>query len=362
MHTTRSRQLARTFLALLVPMALSFTAGCSSTRSVSMSTVQPAALGFAPEVRKILILDRSADSDLRAGIIESILTAETPEEDRAGLQAMIESFRDQLAQVGRFETVVATETLTGSSLGAALPPALEWSRVDALVQAYGVDAVLSIELFDSDFSVTHARRLTTKKITEYGQTREIEVPEVHVDGRLTLTAGIRIYDPKRRDIVDEERYQRSHHWEASAANLSTAMASLIDKAEATRYLGREIGVDYACKISPMPTRVHRTFYGKSKRVPEMEAGGRHADIADWEGAIAIWKEGLAKAPTREAGQLCFNIAVAYEVLGEWTNARQWAERAYVDYGNDQAHDYLAELRYRVNQESIASQQLGQATP
>jgi len=362
MHTTRSRQLALASLALLVPLVLLAAAGCSSTRSVSMNTVQPAALDLAPDVRTILILDRSASPDPRTGLVESILSAETPEEDRAGLQAMIESLRDQLARTGRLDTVVATERLTGSSFDAAFPPPLEWSRIDALVQAYGADAVVSIEIFDSDFAVAHARRLVTKTVTEHGQTRQVEVPEVHVDGTLTLTAGLRIYDPRRRDIVDEERYQRSHHWEASAANLSTAMAGLSDKAGATRRLGRGIGVDYAWKISPMPTRVHRTFYGKSKRVPEMEAGGRHADIADWEGAIAIWKGGLAKAPTKEAGQLCFNIAVAYEVLGDWANARQWAERAYVEHGDAQAHDYLADLRYRVNQESIASQQLGRTGP
>jgi tetratricopeptide (TPR) repeat protein len=181
-----------------------------------------------------------------------------------------------------------------------------------------------------------------------------------VDGTLNVTVGIRIYDPKRRDVLDEEIYQRAHHWEASAANLSTAMASLINKADATRYLGREVGVDYACKISPMPTRVSRTFYGKSKHVPEMEVGGRHADIADWEGAIELWKQGLTRAPAKEAGQLCFNIAVAYEVLSDWENARVWAEKSYVVYGNDQAHAYLGELRYRVRQESIASQQLQQA--
>lgn len=325
-----------------------------------MSTLDPAAVGFAPDARKILVVDRTASSDPRAGTIESVLTGEAPDEDRAGVQALIEALRDQLTYANRFETAVAAERLTSSSFGAALPAPLEWSRVDQLTQAHGADLLLSIEVFDSDFVVTRARRLVTKTITENNQTREIEVPEIHADGVSDVTIGIRIYDPRRRDIADEEVYQRKRLWEASAATITEALAGLIDKADATRYLGREVGVDYACKISPMPTRVSRTFYGKSKHVPEMEAGGRHADIADWEGAIAIWEKGLARAPTKEAGQLCFNIAVAYEVLGDWQNARHWAERSYVDYGNNEAHGYLAELRRRVDRESLVADQMQQA--
>mgnify|MGYP005855221083 CR=1 FL=1 len=343
-------------LAILVALA----AGCSSSRTVSMDSVRPAAIGFSPEARRILIVDRSRHPDARAGTIESILTGESPDEDIAGVDALIEALRDQLGYANRFDTAVAAQRLSSPSAGAAFPTPLEWARVDQLVQAHGADLLLSIEIFDSDFLVTRGRRVVTKTITENSQSRQIEVPEIHAEGVSTVTIGIRLYDPKRRDIVDQELIERKRRWEAAAATVTEALAALINKSEATRQLGRAVGTDYACKISPMPTRVSRTFYGKSKRAPELEAGGRHADIADWEGAIEIWQRGLERAPQREAGQLCFNIAVAHEVLGDWENARRWAERAYVEYRNDQAKPYLDALRRRVDREAIAAAQMEQA--
>lgn len=336
--------------------------GCSSTRTVSMASLQPAAVGFAPDARRIVIVDRSGSADTHAGVVESILTGESPEEDLAGVDALIESLRDQLRHAGRFETVVSAERLPGAATGPAFPPWLDWGRADQLAHTHRADLILCIEVFDSDFLVTRGRRVVTKTVTENNQRREIEVPEFHAEGVSRVTIGIRIYDPRRRDVVDQELIQRSRRWEASAATVAEALAALVDKAEATRHLGHAVGTDYACKISPMPTRVSRTFYGRSKRVPELEAGGRHADIADWEGAIAVWESGLARAPHREAGQLCFNIAVAHEVLGDWEKARLWAERAYVEYADDKAHDYLGALRRRVDREAIAAAQMEQSPP
>jgi hypothetical protein len=340
---------------LLLP-GLLVLAGCSSSRSVSMNSMQPAEIALPGDVRTILILDRSALRDRTTDIVEGILTGETPDQDRASLQAMVASLRDQLAWSGRFETRVAREVLPGNSISGVLPTPLAWDQVKELLEKYGADALLSVEVFDSDFIVTKGRRLKEEK-TESQHGADEAPPQYYAEGVANLTIGLRLYDLRRNDVVDEALFKRNHSWEATGSTIRDALVALIDKAEAASYVSRGVGADYAAKIAPMPIRISRTFYGKSKRVPEMERGGRHADMADWREAARIWESGIAQAPEKEAGQLCFNIAIAHEVLGEWEEARQWARRSYLEFGNDDARDYVSELNQRVRREEVAAQQM-----
>jgi hypothetical protein len=322
-----------------------------------MSSMQPAEITFPSDVRTILIVDRSRYHDRTVGLLEGIFTGEVLDEDRAGLQAMIEALRAQLSDSERFAIRVATESLPGNSLTNTFPPPLEWAQVDALRLAYQADVVLAVEIFDSDFIVTRGRRMVKKTVTENNQSTEIDVPEFYAEGVANLTIGLRLYDPTRRNLADEELFSRTHSWQATGSNVRDAIVALIDKADAASYVSRDVGADYACKIAPMPIQISRTFYGKSKRVPEMEIGGRHADVGDWREAARVWESGLARATPKDAGQLCYNIAIAHEVLGEWVLSRQWAQRAYVHYGNAEPRDYVAELEYRLRQENLVAQQM-----
>lgn len=322
-----------------------------------MDAVAPAQITFAPEVRTILIVDRSGDRDRTMGVIEGILTGEVPDQDRAGLQAMVDSLREQLAWSGRFETRVAPGSLPGNSLTNVFPAPLEWSTVSALLEDHDADLLLSVEIFDSDFIVTRGHRTVKKTVTENNRTEERDVPEYYAEGVANLTIGLRLYDPVRRDIVDEELFNPTNRWQATGSNVRDAIVALIDKSDAAAQLSRAVGADYARRIAPMPTRVSRRFFGKSKRAPELELGGRHADVGHWREAAEVWERGIARAPAKEAGQLCYNVAIAHEVLGEWAEARKWAERAYVEYAVKEARGYLADLDRRVRREEIVAQQM-----
>lgn len=332
-------------------------AGCASSRSVSMNSLTPADMTFSPDIRTILIVDRTEYHDGTVGLLEGVITGEIIDQDRAGLQAMIIALRNQLAYSDRFETRVSREVLPGNSLTSVFPDPLDWDQVDALVREYESDVVLSIEIFDSDFIITDGRRLVKKTVKKDDREKEIQVPEYFAEGVANLTIGLRIYDPAARDIIDEDLFNRTRRWEAKGTTVQDAVFALIDQADAASVVSREVGVDYAYKIAPMPVRISRTFYGKSKRVPEMEMGGRHADVGDWVGAARVWESGLTRAEPKDAGRLAYNIAIANEVLGNWETARQWAERSYVEFGNKDARDYVKQLERRVRQEEVAMEQM-----
>lgn len=344
------------------PLLLSLVAilglvGCTSTRTVSMHAMRPAQLTFDRDVQTILIVDRSQYHDGTVGLLEGILTGEVLDQDRAGLQVMVRSLRDQLAYSNRFQTRVASEVLPGNSLTNVFPSPLEPAQVQALLAQYDADMALSIEIFDTDFIITDGYRMVKKTARENDQSTEIEVPEYFAEGVANMSVGIRLYDGPTGEVIDEELYPRSHSWQAKASSVQEAVLALIDKADAASYVSSQIGTDYAYRIAPMPVRINRSFFSKSKRIPEMELGARHADVGEWREAARVWESGLGGAAPKDAGRLSYNIAIAYEVLGEWESARDWAERAYVEFGLKDARDYVTQLDRRVRQEEVVAQQL-----
>lgn len=350
----RLRLLLQMVSALVV---LLLVGGCTSSRSVTMESMEPADMTFRSEIRTILIVDRSEFNDGTVGLLETVLTGEIFDQDRAGLQAMIWSLRDELAWSGRFDTRVASEVLPGNSLTSVFPDPLDWKEVTSLASRYGTDVVLTVEIFDSDFIVTDGKRLVARTVVVDGHEQKIEETEYYAEGVANMTIGFRIYDPKVRDILDEDLFSRTHRWNAKGSTLQDALIALSDKVAIARQVSRQVGAAYASKIAPMPVSIDRNFYTKAKHVREMEEGARQADIGDWAGAARTWEAGLNFADQKEAGRLCYNIAIAHEVQGNWANARKWAERSYVEYGNVEARDYVNQLDNRVWREELAMDQM-----
>jgi len=120
----------------------------------------------------------------------------------------------------------------------------------------------------------------------------------------------------------------------------------------------QAGTDYAFKLAPLPIALKRTFYTKSKKSVALEQGARMAEVDDWTNAISTWKKGIENAvEPKDQGRMALNIAVGYEVLGQFENARAWAQKAYVQYGNKQAKGYLDRLMHRIEQENRVEVQM-----
>ncbi len=333
-------------VVLVATLAL---AGCASTQRVTLDSVRPAAVTFPGDVDRLLIVERT-DRDHPYERIESILSGELPDEDRAGTQALINELRQGLRVSGRFDVQVAREMPPGLSLNAALPRPLAWDRVAALCEHYGADAAIVIEAFDTDFVVTRGTRVRDKD--EDGK----KTIEFTAEGVAHVTVGIRVYDPAREQIVDEKLFERSQSWEAHGLTIRDALLGLMDKGAATRDLSTAIGAAYTQRITPTPIRITRAFRGKYKKAPALERGTRFAEVGDWQQAKAVWEAGLPSADDEGAGYLSYNIAVAFEVLGDFDAARSWAERSYTQYGYREGRSYVTYLDRRRRDEALAERQ------
>ena len=338
-------------------LGLALITSCSKTRLVSMDSMRPAAINVPSHIKTILIVDRTKFKKKGVNIVEGLLTGELPGQDRAATQASIYAFQQELNRSPRFQHKVATEILEGNSITGALPKPIQWWKIDDLNRKYETDAVLAIELFDSDFVVTQGKRKVKRKVKQGDSYREVEVTEFYANGVCNLQIGYRIYDGNKRTVVDQHQFQHSKSWEAVGDNARDALGLLVSNAQATKFVGELAGADYAHKIAPMPIRISRQFYSKSKKENAIPTGARFADVNNWEAAADTWKKAIAGAEEKEAGQLTYNMAIASEVLGNLDLARQWAQKAYTQYGNKKARDYLRVLDRRIANENLVRQQM-----
>lgn len=346
--------LLRLSVFLLIPFAFS---SCR-TRQVSFNVMRPADINLPANVRTLVLVDRTEFDRQGWNIVEGIFTGELPGEDRAAAQYTISRFGQILSNSPRFETKVASTVLLGNSLTTEFPPPLPWNVAEDVCGAYGADALAAIEVFDSDFVLTNGSRMVKRTVTENGVRKEIQVPEFWAEGMANLKIGFKLYDVRNRAIIDQQFFNRSNTWRTTGNNLAQAMAKMIAKADATRYLAGLAGESYAYKIAPLPIRVSRSFYSRSRHTAEVAAGARQASVNDWEGALSTWQSALPTRERKDGGKLCQNIAVGYEVLGNLEAAKEWAQKGFIDYGNRRSRDYVYTIQNRLLDQQRLKDQMG----
>lgn len=342
---------------ILIVLCLFGMEACKSSRSVSMNVTRPADIDLPDNIKTLVVLDRSKFKKGAINIVEGILTGELPNEDRNAAAQGVTSLYNMLSQSPRFEVLRAQERLEGNNVGAAFPPKLLVGQIRQICTRYGADALVSMELFDTDFIVTNGARRVKKTVGTGKDRKEVMVNEYYAEGIGSLKIGLRVYDGQRGTILDEHFYKETRTWNQTGTSKRDALVKLINKADANTYLAREISADYAYRIAPQPIRVSRTFYSKARKAPEIAQGSRYADVGNWKRAAEVWRSGIDHAPTKEAGYLAYNIAIANEVLGDIELAIQWAEEAYTAYGNSKARQYSSILKQRRQQDRIAEEQL-----
>lgn len=345
----------KTLLLLLAVL----TGACSLSEPVLINTIRPADITVASEIQTILLLDRTVvrrDDWLSIG--ESILTGELPFEDRVAAQQALNALKQQLQTSPRFEVVIASERMVGNSLSGAFPDPIPWSEQKALLRKYQADALLSIEIMDSDFLTTEGVRMVKETVGEGKRKRTVERKEFYAEGVGQLKMGFRFYDTPRRNIIDQQLISERRTWRKSARSKAEALAQLIGKSEATRRLAEEAGADYAYKVAPMPVQLRRQFYTKAKESQALEQGARLAEVNDWSQAIEVWQAGIKEASReKDRGRMALNIAVGYEVLGQFDLARDWAQKAYALYGEKRARSYVSLLEQRIQSEARVEEQM-----
>jgi len=339
--------------AMLLAMAILIFFGACKTAQTSMDVLQPADISVPPHIKSVAVANRSlpGKEDRLLNILEGLITGEQIFADREGSNHCINGLVQSLNSGPRFKAVMAThENLYGTGTR-AFAPAIPWALVDSICRAYGVDALILLESFDSNTRIKEGSKdvKRTKDGKEYYE--KVFMADLCID----VNSGWRIYDNKNKRIIDQNDYMDGKCWKGEGPNMQAAQRKLPAKRTAINQAGFFSGQQYGMRISPNWIRVNRAYFTKGH--DGFKEAKKHVRYNNWEAATQIW-ENLSREPDPKiAGRAVYNLALAAEMRGELDQAIQHASRALREYRIKEARQYLMILERRKADEYRLDQQM-----
>ena len=324
---------------------------------VKLTLIKPARINIPNHIENLALIDRTLKDETTETKLEEVLTGELFQQDEQAIGKLMEGTFDLCANKLKFNIIRTGESLKSDGTKNVFPKPLSWSEVSRLCAKYKADALYSVEIFDSDFLVTNN---PFEVETKDKDGNIVKTTQFKATGVAVINTGIRIYDPKTRQIADEFRDTQRLSFDASGTSVDAAVNSLLDKVEAINKASYETGFEYGKRISPWYYKVTRYFYNKPKKSKYIQEGVRKSEVADWDGAIESWQKVFTsknKKDLKAHGKAALNIAVAYEVLGDLEKAKEWAAKSYTEYEDKDAADYYKAIQARIREENIVKSQL-----
>lgn len=326
---------------------------CSSTNLVYISVQQPAPVTISPDIKNVGIVNRSTVSDKNKAldIIDKVLSVEGDSLDRQAAQAGVIGLADELIKNNRFTNVTAFNSIDlRTNVPGQFPAPLTWDVVEKICKEKRIDALFSLELFDSDSKVSYAAVPVSMK-TPLGNIPGIEH---HANMLTTVKTGWRIYDPVEKSILDEYPLTRDITFTGKGINPVAAAGAIINRKEAILDVSRKTGQDYALRLIPYWIRVTRDYYVKG--TGNFSVAKRKAQTGNWDGAAELWKKETTSSSSKIAGRACYNMAIICEINGQLDKAIEWAQKAYENYNNKLALKYVNILKHRKENNNVLQYQ------
>lgn len=327
-------------LTLFYIFLLMVFAGCSGTRNIYFNVAQPSPVSVPPGINSIALIDRSIPRDKDKNKLEGIITGEGTKQDKLATQIVIDGLSNKLVNAGIFNINRTDEKIDGSGSGVSFPAQLSWQKVEELCKKHEVDALISLETYDSDF-ITQDASIGKNALN------------VSAGGIAKVDCGFRLYDPQARQVIDEFRFSHKENWSTGGNAFEAALGAVMQRNQAIQDASYQAGIVYAERIIPSWYRAHREYFNKSKGNNYLEQGARMMETNDWDRAIEALEKAVETGHRKTKGRAAHNLAVVYEITGDLETAKKWASDAWGIYGEKRSRDYGYLLTRRINnQEQI----------
>ncbi len=344
-------------LKLFMLLLVFATVSCN-TYNFTTNVLVPADITLPQHIEKIGIMNRSLPEkgNLFNNILEGFISGESIIADREATLYGIRNCANTLNNNPRFKGVnMEGEDYRGTGTK-KFPIPLDWNEVDKLCKKYSVDAIASLETFDSDIMLLPGTVQRTRKNKE-GVEEKYTVYTAEL--RIRVNAGWRVYDNVKKAMVDEQTFWDEKAWDAEGISPDDALRKLPNKRAAINDAAAYAGQMFAYRISPKWLTVSRYVYTKPKKEEAFVKGKQLVETNKWKEAAEKWSPVTNYQDDKMAGRACHNMAVAAEMEGNLESAIEWANKAYTDKGFRKIANYLNELnRRKMDQAKLKEQMEG----
>ncbi|HLP72261.1 MAG TPA: DUF6340 family protein [Bacteroidales bacterium] len=314
---------------LLIILSVSVLAISCKTNELWLSVVEPAPVTLRPAIKKIGVIDRTLPTDQAKplDVVDKVLTLEGANLDKDAAAESVKGLTEELMNNQRFtEVKPVTNTAFRTVNTMDFPVPLSWEIVDRICSESGLDALFSLEKFDTDTKISYATQKVDVIKTPLGNVPGIEH---RADMETVVKTGWRIYDPASRTMPDQFLYNESIVFHSKGLNPVLAAGGLINRKDAVKEVSNKAGHGYALRIIPFETRVMRDYYVKGNDSFKMAM--RKARTGNWDAAGEIWKKETGNPNMKIAGRATYNMAIISEINGDIKTALDYARKSYEDY-------------------------------
>ena len=216
-----------------------------------------------------------------------------------------------------------------------------------------MDVLVVMEVFDTELKVVPINAPNKlDNITDVINT----VANAQVNIITTVKTGWRIYDPKKKYIIDEHPMVDNLTIVANASTVINTTEALLGRKEAIKQDANKLGHIYADRLIPYWIKVTRDYYVKGNF--DFKVATRKARTGNWDGAGELWLKQTNSKKRKIAGRACYNMAILGEINGDLDTAISWAQKAYENYNNKLALNYVNILKNRRKINQRVDYQLG----
>ncbi len=342
-------------LRLLLVVLFAFASHSCSKYNFSTGILVPADITVSQDIQTVGIINRSLPAKDRwlGNLLEGFISGESIFADREGSMHCIRNAANTLNINPRFKaTLMEGEDFRGTGTK-QFPVPLEWSEVDGLCKKYGVDALISLETFDSDVLLITGSKEKTRR--ENGV--DVKYTEFFAELRIRVNSGWRFYDNVNKKLIDQQVFTDEKMWTGVGLSPAEALRKLPHKRAAINDAAMFSGQMLAFRISPKWLTASRTIFKKAKGNDAFPQARNQARVKNWE-EVAKLMEPLTNDPDHKiAARACHNMAVAAEMNGDLQLAYDWAKKAYVLHKKSIYRSYVNQLYVRIKDQEILKEQL-----
>ena len=318
-------------------------ASCTSTKQLTISTIEPSPVDFSYQIKKIGIVNSSKMSLLKGynTRLEQLIYMEEKWLSEKGTEAALTGLFDELVEDERFDTVQILEK-KGHSVDFGTSPSVDtWKRIAAICEENDVDAIFSLSTHHTETQFS----LKKTKIEERGMLRrKAKMSGQEITLETLIENGWRIYDPKQRVLVDE--FTSHDQVVATAKGVSSvdALQAIDNRRETLLEQSMGSGNSYAQRIRPSKLEVKRNYYVLGTK--NFELACDKIQNGSYDEAIQLWEKEIANPKPRLSSRACYNLAVLSEFNGNVNEAMGWATKSYQLFKQDVTLDYITTLERR----------------
>lgn len=335
-------------LAALLPL---FVSSCATVSTIPMEVMRPAHYSIPPDILSVVVVDFSfpyrGDSTHVLNISGKKTVLDTIWVDDFGMR-VVESMAFELDNRAFFDSVflhpVSLNRPPAGRPGLSLSP----FQIGNILQEYNAQAIIALE------SVAYRSRFLGANVGEF------YYASLDANSKLLW----KIYDAQGQ-TMDAYVQQDSIFWDNSDAmsdlnsipGLRYAIESLAD------FMGRY----YPDRIAPFWESQRRSYYSAGHHLFSRANDLLRAN--NWEHAARVWYYVFDEGNSKQKAMAAFNIALSFEVRGDFVEALAWAEvskNLFEEMGafrvssldKVRAVKYFEELNERIKETQMLEEQVG----